>query len=78
MTKITNANREGGASVDFTLPAKKGGTVKVESLRPGESRNIDISADDPQVVALLHTRQITLGNDRPVVPTPPKKEVSGA
>lgn len=77
--KITNVNREGGPSVDFTLAAKKGGEVKVESLRPGEARNIDILADDPQVVAYLHTRQITTGDsDRPAVPTPPKKEASGA
>lgn len=78
--KITNINREGGPSVDFTLsPKTRGGEVSVESLRPGETKNVEISSDDPQVLALLHTRQITTGeSNRAAVPTPPKKEVSGA
>lgn len=57
--KITNMNRD--RSVDFTLPQKSGG-VKVVSIRAGESDNVDIAADDPQIVALLHTQQITIGS----------------
>lgn len=56
--KITNMNRD--RSVDLTLPQKSGG-VKVVSIRAGESDTVDIAADDPQIVALLHTQQITTG-----------------
>ena len=58
--KITNMNR--AASVDFTIPVK-GGAPKVVSIRAGESDNVDIAADDPQVQAYLHTHQITTGTE---------------
>lgn len=58
--KITNMNRV--ASVDFTIPVK-GDKPKIVSIRAGESANVDLPADDPQVQTYLHTQQITTGAD---------------
>lgn len=57
--KITNINRD--RPVDFTITVGGGKPPKVESLRAGESRNIDISPDDVQVKVLKQTGQIVTG-----------------
>lgn len=62
--RIANINRE--RSVDLTIPSKDGKSgPTVESIRAGESRNVDISADDPQIKVLRHTQQILIGADVP-------------
>ena len=57
--KVHNVRREG--SVDFTIPPKGDKPVSVVSIRAGESANVDLSEDDPQISSKLHTQQITIG-----------------
>lgn len=73
MTKITNLNRQ--TNVTLTTGSKDG-VPTVETLKPGESRNIEISADDVQVVALHHAGQIAVGTEArgAASPTPASKE----
>lgn len=59
--KVTNINRS--ASVDFTIPGKGGKGPTVTSIRAGESDNVDLPADDPQMQAYLHTKQISTGSE---------------
>lgn len=73
MTMIKNLNRH--AIVTLTTGSKDG-VPTVESLRPGDSRNIDISADNLQVAALHLAGQIAVGTEArgAVSPTPASKE----
>lgn len=54
--KVTNVNRD--RVVDFTIPQKGGKPPKVVSIRPGESDDVDLPADDVQIKSLLLAGQI--------------------
>lgn len=68
MPNYTNITRN--LPLDITVGSKNGEAI-VETLQPGETKNIDLDKEHPQIKALLTVQQLAVGKEAGGAPNNP-------